>query len=223
MVAIQDIILFFNVILIILIISLSFGIIAILPFVIFKLSDNIEFYLNRRKFVIDLTRSLQGELVENIQHAESIFLINFPREGKTEEYPFILNNVLNYYLGLINSKYVDFTGNINFRQTPPDEIRHWRAIIEQIKDQNKERLYYADLPLEDRTGFKEILDYFRDAQGIENQHQIFIRTRLMEIKRIVLKKNREMRKTELINYGAFGVSLLGIILTIVFGFKIIGG
>ena len=101
-------------------------------------------------------------------------------------------------------------------------MRNWRTIIEHVVIENRERLYYANLPLEDRVGFREILDYFRDNDGIENQHQIFIRTRLMEIKRIMLKKNDELKKSQYINYGALFVSIVGIILTIVFGLRLIG-
>ncbi len=223
MASIQDLVMFFNLILAILTILLFFGIIAILPFTIFRLMDKFEYFFNRRSFIKDLTRSLQENLTENLENVESIFLINFTRGIRTEEYPFVLNKELRHFIGLINSKYKDIIGSeINFRNIPNEDLRNWRTIIEHVIIENRERLYYADLPLEDRVSFREILDYFRDNGEIENQHQIFIRTRLMEIKRIMLKKNDELKKSQYINFGALFVSIVGIILTIVFGLRLIG-
>jgi len=79
------------------------------------------------------------------------------------------------------------------------------------------------LPLEDRGAFKEIFDYFDGNNEITDRDQKFILTRLLEVKRKMLKKNDDLRKSQFINYGAFFVSLVGIILTVVFGLRLIGG
>jgi hypothetical protein len=206
-------IILFQWIFVILVIILLFGIIASVPFIVVRLTEDIDYFLSRRKFIRDLTNALQRNLIENLDNVESLFLISFPR---TREFPFVLNDELKYFIGLITS------GNINFQETPPNEIRNWRTLIEGIINANQERLFYSDLPPEDKVAFKEIVDYFRD-NNVEEQHMRFIRTRLLEIKQKMLRKDDDLRKSRFINYGAFFVSVVSVILTIVFGLNLISG
>jgi len=224
MVSTYEIFVLFNLILAILTIGLVFVMIGLLPFVIVKLVGNIDYHFKRRSFIKNLIRSLQANLIQNLKDIESIFLVDFPDEVRTQQYPFIINNELRHFIGLINSVYKDTIGSdINFRGIPPEKLQNLKTIIERIILENREKLYYADLPLEDRVAFKEILDYFKSNPGIDNQYQIFIRTRLMEIKRILLKKNDDIKRCQYVNYGAFIVGVVGAILTILFGLQLIGG
>ena len=138
MVGIAELAILFEWIFVIIVIFGLFGLIAVLPFFFVKISEEVAYFFSRRKFIKDLTKALKNSLIENLDNVESIFLISFLG---IQDYPFVLNNELQHFIGLITLNYWDtFDKEIDFREIKPNDIRSWRTLIEGIIESNQKRL-----------------------------------------------------------------------------------
>lgn len=223
MATIVDIFAVFNVIIAIVLILALFLLIGLIPIILSRIFEAFSDFIERKNFFKKLIESLNNGLVEKLENVEYIFLISCPNLSKRKMSSFYLNYELKFFLGLLNSKYHGIIyREVNFENKTIDELIHWRNIIEKVITENNKKLNYEDLPQQDRVFFKQLFNHFEQNSKISDEEQKFIQSRILEIKQLILQKNKEIKKLTLINYGALFVSIISIVLTIVFGFNLIG-
>ena len=223
MASIADMLNVLDIILAILLILSLFGLMGLVPLIITRITERFNDFIERKNFYKKLVKALENDMVENLKNIEYIFFASCPVLSSSRKRSFYLKSELSFFLGLLNSKYSGIVfSEVNLEKQPTEKLKKWRTILENIIQENEKKLNYADLPQEDQLIFKQIFDHFDENSDMPKQNQTFIKSRIIEIKQLLLQKNKIIEQTKLINWGALIVSIVSIILTILFGFRIFG-
>jgi hypothetical protein len=161
----------------------------------------------RERFFKAMEEGLKSDAISNIDDVINIYkgVSGLSVEGSDDRYG--LSNLLREFLvNVISKEKVIAEGSLT-----DETIRNWKQKITEYISQNEVSSPYADLPPAERNILSDISTF------LDNNDKESVKRKIVELAGIIQTRNSDQASIRNINRWTVPLSIIGLVLTIVFG------